>query len=258
MYKWIFRYIYIIESLPRGSYGSLWTNGLNYFQYSVYRRMMRPAGAKSISVCSLFLCFTICFSTLSILLFWFTLIFCILHWTYQSTSYISTFPLCYFTHTNPGNSKLIQTRYLKFDGTLFTRCQISGTVISFNLCLHDKRILYSKNKNSFIFAGYCGVIMVMVHLFYSFYVFSFISFTRTLDFHTRLAVFAKYQWYMLSIHLGKIEFNLCPHNKRIFYSKNKTCFKGSRTGYFVKVSLWYASLLTNTRFRFLYFRVSNC
>ena len=26
----------------------------------------------------------------------------------------------------------------------------------------------------------------------------------------------------------------------------------------VKVSLWYASLLTNTRFRFLYFRISNC
>ena len=29
--------------------------------------------------------------------------------------------------------------------------------------------------------------------------------------------------------------------------------KGSRTGHFVKVSLWYASLLTNTKFRFLYF-----
>ena len=35
-------------------------------------------------------------------------------------------------------------------------------------------------------------------------------------------------------------------------------FKGSRTGHFVKVSLWYASLLINTRFRFLYFRISNC
>ena len=35
-------------------------------------------------------------------------------------------------------------------------------------------------------------------------------------------------------------------------------FKGSRTGHSVKVSLWYASLLTNTRFRFLYFRISNC
>ena len=32
--------------------------------------------------------------------------------------------------------------------------------------------------------------------------------------------------------------------------------KGSRTGHFVKVSLWYASLLTNTRFRFLYFSIS--
>ena len=31
--------------------------------------------------------------------------------------------------------------------------------------------------------------------------------------------------------------------------------KGSRTGHSVKVSLWYASLLTNTRFRFLYFRI---
>ena len=28
-------------------------------------------------------------------------------------------------------------------------------------------------------------------------------------------------------------------------------FKGSRTGHVVKVSLWYAPLLTNTRFRFL-------
>ena len=35
-------------------------------------------------------------------------------------------------------------------------------------------------------------------------------------------------------------------------------FKGSRTGHSVKDSLWYASLLTNTRFRFLYFRISNC
>ena len=32
--------------------------------------------------------------------------------------------------------------------------------------------------------------------------------------------------------------------------------EGSRTGHFVKVSLWYASLLTNTRFCFLYFRIS--
>ena len=34
--------------------------------------------------------------------------------------------------------------------------------------------------------------------------------------------------------------------------------KGSRTGHFVMVSLWYASLLTNTRFHFLYFRLSSC
>ena len=34
--------------------------------------------------------------------------------------------------------------------------------------------------------------------------------------------------------------------------------KGGRMGHFIKVSLWYASLLTNTRFRFLYFRISNC
>ena len=33
---------------------------------------------------------------------------------------------------------------------------------------------------------------------------------------------------------------------------------GSRTGHFVKVSLWYASLLTNTRFRFVYFRINHC
>ena len=34
--------------------------------------------------------------------------------------------------------------------------------------------------------------------------------------------------------------------------------KGSRTGHSVKISLWYASLLTNTRFCLLYFRISNC
>ena len=32
-------------------------------------------------------------------------------------------------------------------------------------------------------------------------------------------------------------------------------WKNART---LKVSLWYASLLTNTRFRFLYFRIRNC
>ena len=34
--------------------------------------------------------------------------------------------------------------------------------------------------------------------------------------------------------------------------------KGSRTGHYAKVSLWYASLLTTIEFRFLYFRISNC
>ena len=34
--------------------------------------------------------------------------------------------------------------------------------------------------------------------------------------------------------------------------------KGTRTGHSVRVSLWYASLFTNTRFRLLYFRISNC
>ena len=38
---------------------------------------------------------------------------------------------------------------------------------------------------------------------------------------------------------------------------NNSSRKGSRTGHSVKVSLWYASLLTNTRVRFLYFRISN-
>ena len=37
-----------------------------------------------------------------------------------------------------------------------------------------------------------------------------------------------------------------------------TTFKGSRRSHSVKVSLWYASLLTNTRFRFLNFRISDC
>ena len=34
--------------------------------------------------------------------------------------------------------------------------------------------------------------------------------------------------------------------------------KGSRMGSSDKVSLWYVPLLINTRFRFLYFRISNC
>ena len=34
--------------------------------------------------------------------------------------------------------------------------------------------------------------------------------------------------------------------------------KASQMGHFVMVSLWCASLSTNTRFRFLYFRMKNC
>ena len=34
--------------------------------------------------------------------------------------------------------------------------------------------------------------------------------------------------------------------------------KGSRMGRSDKVSLWYVALLFNTRFRFLYFRISDC
>ena len=34
--------------------------------------------------------------------------------------------------------------------------------------------------------------------------------------------------------------------------------KGSRMGHSVKASLWYDSLLINTRFRFLYLKMSNC
>ena len=42
------------------------------------------------------------------------------------------------------------------------------------------------------------------------------------------------------------------------FIKRRSClFKGSRTGHSVKVSLWTASLLTNTIFCFLYFRISN-
>ena len=37
------------------------------------------------------------------------------------------------------------------------------------------------------------------------------------------------------------------------YANGGLYFKDNRTGHFVKVSLWYASLLTNTRFRFLYY-----
>ena len=41
-------------------------------------------------------------------------------------------------------------------------------------------------------------------------------------------------------------------NERVSEITNETLrsFKGSRTGHSDKVSLWYASLLTNTRFRF--------
>ena len=35
-------------------------------------------------------------------------------------------------------------------------------------------------------------------------------------------------------------------------------FRASRMGYSVKASLWCDSLLINTRFCFLYFRISNC
>ena len=35
-------------------------------------------------------------------------------------------------------------------------------------------------------------------------------------------------------------------------------FKGCRMGRSDKVPLWYAALLINTRFRFFYFRISNC
>ena len=37
-----------------------------------------------------------------------------------------------------------------------------------------------------------------------------------------------------------------------------TVLKARQMGYYVMVSLWFESLLTDTRFRFLYFRVNNC
>ena len=46
--------------------------------------------------------------------------------------------------------------------------------------------------------------------------------------------------------------------KFLDYFSDNNKLKGIRTGHFVKVSLWYASWLTNTRFRFLYFRICNC
>ena len=58
------------------------------------------------------------------------------------------------------------------------------------------------------------------------------------------------------------EFNHCVEQARtvsiLCSCKYLYNLKGSRTGHFVKVSLWYTSLLTNARFRFLYFRISNC
>ena len=47
----------------------------------------------------------------------------------------------------------------------------------------------------------------------------------------------------------------------IFRPKGQTnllYFKGGQMGHYDMVSLWYASLLTNTRFRFLFFRMNNC
>ena len=43
-----------------------------------------------------------------------------------------------------------------------------------------------------------------------------------------------------------------------YYHDKKRLLKGSRMGRSDKVSLWCASLLINTRFRFLYLRISNC
>ena len=51
------------------------------------------------------------------------------------------------------------------------------------------------------------------------------------------------------VHTKNIHIKYTPgsHFIKVKISLN---FKGSRTGHFVKVSLWYASLLTNTRFHF--------
>ena len=61
---------------------------------------------------------------------------------------------------------------------------------------------------------------------------------------------ARFTFYNTAIH----HWNALPNE-----IKNTNDFKGSRTGHSDKVSLWYASLLTNTRFRYLYKnRISSC
>ena len=47
-------------------------------------------------------------------------------------------------------------------------------------------------------------------------------------------------------------------NSRLHSTSRSKLLKGSRTCHSVKVSFWYASVLTITRFRLLNFRISNC
>ena len=44
----------------------------------------------------------------------------------------------------------------------------------------------------------------------------------------------------------------------VSYNTLQLYFKGTQMGHYVMVSLWCESLLTNTRFHFLYFRMNNC
>ena len=47
-------------------------------------------------------------------------------------------------------------------------------------------------------------------------------------------------------------------NAQLQWPEIDISLKASQMGHFVMISLWCASLSTNTRFRFLYFRIINC
>ena len=69
------------------------------------------------------------------------------------------------------------------------------------------------------------------------------------------------QQFQLAITLMEAQFNAFIHSYSLSLIKSYKIMmqvKGSRMGRSDKVSLWYVALLINTRFRFFYFRISNC
>ena len=67
-------------------------------------------------------------------------------------------------------------------------------------------------------------------------------------------------WFWANLVLGRVRFGPIWFGPSWFWAEltQERYLKGSRMGQSFKVSLWYASLLTNTRFCLLYSRISNC